>query len=167
MEQRLKSHYESLSRAIEFTSSADKKAAPALVLQLALVGTLAARSERYTPIFSQATWGWEPIIFAVVMGIYGVLFVAIVAVAASVYLPRTPRSGDSLIYFEDISTMPYEEFESQAREITPAAIERQLLQQIHTVSRIASAKMNRVRWIYLLSAPSVALWIVLLLWGSV
>ena len=112
-------------------------------------------------------WGWEQVILAIAVGVYGALFVAVVAMAASVYLPRTPRSGVSLIYFEDISAMSYEEFESRARKMTPADIERQLLQQTHTVSRIASAKMNRVRLTYLISAPSVGLWIALLVWGSV
>ena len=42
MEERLKSHYESLARAIRFVRAADTKAAPVLGLQIALVGTLAA-----------------------------------------------------------------------------------------------------------------------------
>ena len=45
-------------------------------------------------------------------------------------------------------------------------MEGQLLEQIHTVSRIASAKMLRVRWAYYLSIPSVVYWIVLVGWSS-
>ena len=45
-------------------------------------------------------------------------------------------------------------------------IEGHLLDQIHRVSKIASLKMRRVRWAFLLSAPAGALWIVLLAWGT-
>ena len=167
MEERLKSHYESLSRAIGFIRLADAKAAPALALQIALVGTLAARFERYAPILSEETWGTESVALGALMGLYALLLISIVAIAASVYLPRNPRTGRSLIYFEDISALPFEEFKVHAGEMTPETIESQLLQQIHAVSGVASVKMRRVRYVYLLSAPSLVLWIVLLAWGNV
>ena len=167
MEERLKSHYESLARAIGFTRSADTKAAPALALQVALVGTLAARFERIAPMLSQGTWGGETVILVVLMTLYALLLVSVVALAASVYLPRNPRTGGSLIYFEDIAMMPSESFRRQAEAMTPEVIERQLLLQIHTVSGIASAKMRRVRWAYLLTVPSVVFWVILLGWGSI
>ena len=54
MEERLRSHYESLSRVIRFTRTADAKAAPVLALQIALLGTLATRSEElYTTLVSE------------------------------------------------------------------------------------------------------------------
>lgn len=167
MEERLKSHYESLSRTIGFTRSADTKAAPVLALQVALVGTLAARFELLAPVFSHETWGVEAALLVALMGLYALSLVSIVAIAASVYLPRTPRIGESLIYFEDIAKLPFDAFRDQSESMTPEAIERQLLHQIYTVSGIASTKMHRVRWAYYLSVPSVALWIMLLAWGSV
>ena len=45
MEERLRSHYESLSRVIRFTRTADTKAAPVLALQVALLGGLTTRFE--------------------------------------------------------------------------------------------------------------------------
>ena len=48
LEERLRSHYESLSRAIRFTRTADAKAAPVLALQVALLGALATRFEDST-----------------------------------------------------------------------------------------------------------------------
>ena len=167
MDKRLRSHYESLSRAIAFTRSADTKAAPVLALQVALVGTLAARFERIEPMLSQETWGAESLILMALMALYGPLLIVVMAIAASVYVPRNPRTGVSLIYFEDISMMPLESFSEQAGSMTPEAIESQLLQQIHTVSAIASTKMRRVRWAYFLSVPSVGLWVMLLGWGSI
>ena len=166
MEERLRSHYESLSRVIEFTRSADSKAAPALALQVALVGTVAARFERLAPILGGEPWGVETVVLAGLLLLYAVSVVGVVALAASVYLPRNPRTGTSLIYFEDIAAMSLGSLKEQATSMDAETIERQLLCQIHAVSRIASLKMRRVRWAYYLSVPSVVLWVILLGWGS-
>ena len=57
-------------------------------------------------------------------------------------------------------------FRDQAKRLEPEAIEDQLLDQIHEVSRIASMKMRRVRWAYLVSGPAIVVWVVVLAWGS-
>ena len=166
MEERLKSHYESLARAIRFVRAADTKAAPVLGLQIALVGTLAAWSDRLLTIIIKEPGDLESIILVTLIVLYSFLLVAVVAFAALVYVPINPRTGESLIYFEDIAAMDYKLFESRAREMSVESIERHLLEQIHGVSKIASVKMRRVRWAFLLSAPASALWIVLLAWGT-
>ena len=166
MEERLRSHYESLSRAIGFTRAADGKAAPALALQVALAGTVAARFEKLAPVIAKEPWGVEPVVLVGLLVLYAITVIGVVAFAASVYLPKIPRTGGSLIYFEDIAAMPFESFQVQAGEMPPDAMERQLLEQIHAVSGIASAKMRRVRWAYYLSGPSFVLWVILLGWGS-
>ena len=166
MEERLRSHYESLSRAIGFTRAADGKAAPALALQVALVGTVAARFERLVPMLGKESWGLDSLALAGLLALYVTSVVGVVALAASVYLPRNPRTGRSLIYFEDIAAMSLESLREQATSMDTETIERQLLDQIHAVSRIASIKMRRVRWAYYLSVPSVVLWVILLGWGS-
>ena len=162
MEERLKSHYESLSRAIGLTRTADGKAAPPLALPVALMGTVAARFERLAPAIGKEPWGVESVVLAGLLMLYVIAAIGVVALAASVYLPRNPRTGVSLIYFEDIAAMPFESFQEQAGKMPPDTMERQLLEQIHTVSGIASAKMRRVRWLYYLSVPSVIFWIILL-----
>ena len=167
MEERLKSHYESLSRAIGFTRSADSKAAPILILQVALIGTLAARFERLSPILMKEAWGAEAVVLAGSMVLYVAFLIASISVAAGVYLPRNPRTGLSLIYFEDIAAMSLESLKEQATSMDVETIERQLLEQVHTVSQIASAKMRRVRLAYLLSVPAVILGVMLLAWGSI
>ena len=111
LEGRLKSHYESLSRAIAFTRAADNKAAPVLALQVALAGTLAARMEGLWLILSEPPFGVEMIAVAVLLGLYVTLLIASMAFAANVYIPRNPGTSRSLIYFEDIAAMPLEEFE--------------------------------------------------------
>ena len=166
MEERLRSHYESLSRAIGFTRTADSKAAPALALQVALVGTVAARFERLAPVLGKEPWGVESVVLAGLLLLYAALVIGVVALAASVYIPRSPRTGGSLIYFEDIAAMSLGSLQEQATSMDAGTIERQLLDQIHAVSRIASFKMCRVRWAYYLSVPSAVVWVILLGWGS-
>ena len=53
MEERLRSHYESLSRVIRFTRTADAKAAPVLALQVALLGALATRFEELYAVIAE------------------------------------------------------------------------------------------------------------------
>ncbi len=167
MEERLRSHYESLSRAIRFASTADAKAAPVLALQIALVGTLGARIEKLWAILGNSPWGTDGAILALLLVVYCSFVIASVVFAARVYMPTNPMTGKSLIYFEDISSMEYETFEVQAKMMSPEAIECQLLDQIHRVSQIVSTKMYRVRWAFILTGPSSVLWLVLLVWGSV
>ena len=115
MEERLKSHYESLTRVIRFVRAADTKAAPVLGLQIALVGTLAARSDRLLTIIVEEPRDVESIILVTLIVLYSFLLVAVVGFAALVYVPINPRTGESLIYFEDIAAMDYELFESRAK----------------------------------------------------
>lgn len=167
MEERLNSHYESLSRCIAFTKSADAKAAPVLALQIAILGALAARFEKLIPALSVESWYFERAFLWVILGAYLVFMGAAVAVAARVYMPTHPRTGESLIYFEDIAAMQSKAFMKRAKEMSPDTIEEQLLSQIHIVSRIASTKMSRVRRAFWLSVPSLSLGLILLAWGSV
>ena len=167
LEERLKSHYGSLSRAIEFTRTADNKAAPVLAIQVALAGTFAARMDGLWLILSELPFGPEGIAVVVLFGLYGTLLITSMAFAASVYIPRNNKTGRSLIYFEDIAAMPPHEFEERSRQLGGDEIERQLLDQIHSVAGIASIKMHRVRWAYWVGSPSVGLWVLLLAWGSV
>ena len=163
----MKSHYESLSRSIAFTSSADAKAAPVLALQIAILGALAARFERLIPALFADLWNCEKAVLWVVVVVYAGFMIAAVTMAARVYIPMHPRTGKSLIYFEDIAAMRRESFAQRAKEMSPDTIEEQLLSQIHIVSQIASAKMRRVRRAFWLSAPSFVLGLILLAWGSV
>ena len=167
LEERLKTHHESLSRAILFTRVADRKAAPILAIQIALVGTLAARSESLLSFIASDPNGCLAVILVLVVFAYLVLFGAAVVVAAGVYMPMTPRTGTSLIYFEDIQSIPEESFMEQARRLEPEDIENQLLQQIYAVSQIASIKMQRVRRAIFLSVPASVLWVALIVWGSI
>ena len=166
MEERLRSHYESLSRAIDFTRMADAKAGPVLVVQFALAGTLAARFEQVLPIIVGDAWDLSRMALFVIMLCYAVFLVAIVLIAVRVYMPFSPKTGKSLIYFEDVAALDFEIFRSKSMATSTEEIERELLDQIYRVSQIASAKMSRVRWAIYLSVPSVFLWLMLLVLGS-
>lgn len=89
-----------------------------------------------------------------------------VLLAIKVYIPIGPRTGKSLLFFEDIAAQDYASFEARAKAMHSAAIERQLLDQVHRVSRIASFKMKWVRRAMWSSVVSSAFWLVLMAWGS-
>ena len=81
MEERTKSHYESLTRAIGFTRSADRKAAPVLALQIALAGTMAARLENLQPIFASDECVVRVLLWLAI-GTYLIFSIAAVVMAA-------------------------------------------------------------------------------------
>lgn len=164
---RLKSHYESLARAIGFTRVADAKAAPVVALQAALVGTLAARADKLQGLLIEDEWGLEWLLLIAVIVLYVLSLGVAVFLAIRVYMPVSPRTGRSFIYFEDIAAKDFEAFEAGARAARSATIEHQLLDQVHRVSTIASLKMKWVRQALWSTVASGGLWLVLLAWGSV
>lgn len=167
MEQRLRSHYASISRAIDFTKMADAKAASAVVLQIALIGALAFRAAPLVDTLKQFPYGVEQVPVLIITIAYGVCSLCSIGFAGWVFFPKTPRTGSSLIYFEDIASMPYEAFVERSRQINSTTIEQQLLQQIHQVSKIARKKMNKVKCALIFSGATVVLWAILMVWSSV
>ena len=167
MEERLRSHYESLSRVIRFTRTADTKAAPVLALQVALLGALVTRFEGLYAIVTCGPWDAERGVVVGLAAIYSVLLTAVILLAALVYMPMHSRTNQSFIFFEDIAAMEFQEFQSKARNMGSNLIEHQLLDQVYRVSKVARIKMRRVRWAILLSLPAIVLWFVLLAWSSV
>lgn len=166
MQNRLHSHYESLSRAIRFTRMADTKAAAVLALQFVLLGALAAQSAELLAVITECCGSFKEVALTVVTALYGLSTIAAIGLAVWVYIPSTPKGGKSLIYFEDVANMNYADFETAALQLQSPDIERQLLAQIHQVSRIASNKMRRVRWAFYASGCSIFLGITLLAWAT-
>ena len=105
MEERLNSHYESLTRVIGFVRAADTKAAPVLGLQIALVGTLAARSDRLQTILVKEPCDVENIILIAVIVLYGLLLVAVVAFAALAGCGRKVRRSAAVYGASTVSAV--------------------------------------------------------------
>ena len=166
MDERLRSHYESLARVIGFTRTADTKAAPVLALQVALLGALATRTEWLYAIIAKGPWDTERVIIIGLAAVYGLLLTAVIGFAALVYAPMNARTDRSLIFFEDIAALDFSAFESAALDMNRDVIERQLLDQIYRVSLVASIKMRRVRYAIILSLPTIPPWFALLAWSN-
>ena len=166
MEERLKSHYESLSRVIWFTRTADTKAAPVLALQVALMGALATRVDKLIFIVGSGHSDAERVALIMVLVSYVLSLAGAIGMAVAVYMPRNPKTGRSFIFFEDIVAMDYSSFETAAKDMTSDLIERQLIDQIYQVSRVASVKMKCVRRAMWLSLPAVVFGFTLLAWSS-
>ena len=165
MEERLRSHYESLSRVIRFTRTADAKAAPVLALQVALLGALATRLAQLYSIIAGGPWDLERAAAIVLTIIYICLLAIVIGLAAWVYMPMNAKTGNSLIFFEDIEAMEWADFQSAARNMSHDLIERQLIHQIYVVAGVASVKMRRVRWAIIMSLPAILAWFALLAWS--
>ena len=168
------SHYESLSRVIRFTRTADAKAAPVLALQIALLGALATRSEELYHLtrseelyhlMISVPWDAERTAVIGLVIVYGLLLTAVIVLAAWVYLPMNGKTGRSLIFFEDIARMEWGEFQSAAQNMSHDLIERQLLHQIYVVAGVASVKMRRVHWAIIIRLPAILVWFALLAWS--
>ena len=166
MEERLKSHYETLSRAISFTKVADTKAAPVLAVQVALAGALATRIDKLISIVDRSQVGAEVIALIIVLAAYALSVAGAIGLAAAVYMPRSPKTNRSLIFFEDIAAMDYSSFKAAAKEMTSDSIEQNLIDQTYQVSQVVSLKMRRARWALWFSLPTVVLGITLLAWSS-
>ena len=167
IEERLKSHYELLSRTIDFTKAADAKAAPMVALHIAFIGALTFRSGQLFRILVQCSWDLERISLVIVVFLYICSSLCAIAFAGLVFFPRTPRKENSLIYFEDIATMNFDTFQYQSKGLDPATIEKELLQQIFEISRIVSKKMYLVKWALIISIFSVLSWVYLMVCSSI
>lgn len=163
----MKSHYESLSRVIQFTRAADIKAGPIFALQIALAGSLAPRYDELFLMVASGPWSWERILAVGITSTYLLLLSTVAWFSAMVYMPVNPKTGASLVFFADIAAMDYNDFFAQSRTTPVDDIEAQLLDQIYRVSVVASLKMSRVRWAIILSMPTVLLWLGLLVWSGV
>ena len=118
---------------IGFTRTADAKAAPVLALQVALLGALATRFEElYRMIVSGPTDAERAAVIGLTI-VYSLLLTAVIVLVALVYLPMNEKTGRSLIFFEDIATMEWGEFQSAAQTMSHDLIECQLLHQIYVV----------------------------------
>lgn len=166
-EERIESHYQSLARAIDFTKAADAKAAPVVILHVALIGALAFRAAPLFDKLSQSPWELCEVALVALMALYILTALGAIGVAGWVFLPKTPRDRKSLIYFEDIAVMDWETFKSESKGLSSKTIEQQLLQQIFAVSKIASQKMRKVKCALILSGVAIVLWGGLLIWGIV
>ena len=187
--ERLRSHYESLDRAIGFTKAADAKAGPLLGLQIALAGVLARQWDGLRSVFGESSCLEQAVlvvtfflrllgvlegpaavpeqtVLVVMFCLYAIPAIFAIVFALRVFIPVNPQTGKSLIYFEDITAQDFESFQAQAKAMRPMLIEHQLIDQIHRVSTIASCKMRRVRLAFQMSIASSIFWIVLLAWIS-
>ena len=119
--------------------------------QVALLGALATRLAELYSVIAGGPWDVER--------------AAVIGLAAWVYMPMNAKTGESLIFFEDIAAMEWANFQSAARNMSHDLIERQLLHQIYVVAGVASVKMRRVRWAIIMSLPAILAWVVLLAWS--
>ena len=136
-----------------------------LALQVALLGALAIRLAELYSIIAGGPWDVERTAAIALTIIYIALLALVISLAAWVYMPMNAKTGESLVFFEDIAAMEWADFQSAARNMSHDLIERQLLHQIYVVAGVASLKMRRVRWAIMMSLPAILAWLALLAWS--
>lgn len=173
MENRLQSHYETLSRAIGFIHMVEAMAGWVLFLQFVLVGVLAILLlDQLDPAIAKDPVGTVGIAVTLVGMTYILSALAAVGLVVWAYVPEvitvrfhvpaTPKTSPSSFYLEDVAGMECQKFIAYAMSTDAVEIERQLSDQIYRVSRIAIRKMRLVRYAFLSSGLSLTTGIILL-----
>jgi len=154
-----------LERITYLTQLADGKAAPLLALQATLAAVTVASADNFAGLF-----GGPALVAqtgaALLIGVYASSAAVVLALTLSVYFPVLSRGHGSVLFFEDVRHMPFEQYARQTRSLTENEVEDDLMNMIHASSAIASTKFHQLRWAYVLSAISLATWLPLMGWAN-
>lgn len=164
---RIEHHTRTLDRNVRLTQMADAKAAPVLALQASLAAVAATQVNEIMTLFGDgrvlSAFSFLLLVVYVIGGAGGWMQ------AALVYLPRAPkpglraRHGTSIVYFDDIQAMSFDEFAERSRHMRATELEIDLLRQVHVVAGIAAEKMRRVQLAFMASGIALSGWIALIL----
>ena len=173
-EDRIEHHTRTLDRAIQLTFIADAKAAPILALQATLAAVSVSQLSPILDLLSPSHHTGGAIVGAwLLFAAYAATALVALTLASLVFLPRANRSPQrsdedrSLVFFEDIRSLPEEEFRRRSKLLREEQLEDDLLTQVYAVSSIASAKFSHVMSAYLASAAGLCLWLALMVWARV
>ena len=174
MENRLQSHYETLSRVISFIHAAEAAAGVVLFVQFVLAGVLTILLlDQLDPAIAKDPVGTVGIAVTLVGMTYILSALAAVGLVVWAYVPEvltvrfyapaTPKTSQSRSYLlENVAGMECQKFIAYAMSTDAVEIERQLLERIYRVSRIAIRKTRLVRYAFLSSVLSLTTGIILL-----
>ena len=165
---RIDLHNRSLDRAVWMTQMADGKAAPILALHVSLAAVTVTQMGSLGDVL---TGGGPGAVAAAVawpaFAVYAVCSLLAVVQAMLVYLPAGRRvqplgKVPSVIYFDDIQSVGRGEFIGRAMGLSFDLTEVDVLEQVHAVSTLASAKFAGVRRAFVMSAIALAAWLFLI-----
>lgn len=169
---RIDQHSKTLDRAVRLTQMADAKTAPILALQATLAAVTVSQASDIGRIMDFGEHPYTTALALLVMLAYvgTALFACVLGVL--VFVPRAPRISPagpdeplSLVYFDDISRVPFEAFRAKALTVGRDAFEEDILQQVHIVSGVASRKMSLVRIALLATLFAFLAWLPLMAWA--
>lgn len=165
---RIDLHNRSLDRAVWMTQMADGKAAPVLALHVSLAAVTVTQTGGVGEVLGGGSAGlaattaaWPAFV------LYAVCSLLAVVQAMLVYLPggrrkRPPGKAPSVVYFDDIQWAPRDRFIERAMGLSFDLTEVDVLEQVHAVSTLASAKFAGVRRAFFSSAIALGAWLVLI-----
>lgn len=156
---RLRMHVATLDRTITFTRHADTKAAPLLALNATLaVATVAQTDQLHQALVADGVSLISALAWACLLS-YAFLTVFSTVLAIRVFIPATPRTGNSIVYFEDIRAMGRDDFIYLGTRDPDDGLELDILTQIHAVSGIASRKFRWLRHSFVASLCALGFWL--------
>lgn len=159
---RLRLHVATLDRTITFTRHADTKAAPLLALQATLAAATVAQTRDISNLLGGSLTLHSGLSWLCLVG-YAALAAVSLLLAIRVFIPATPRTGGSIVYFEDIRGMPRDRFIEAGMEEPGEELVTDILTQIHVVSTIASRKFAWLRISFIAMLGSLAFWLLLIM----
>lgn len=165
---RIDLHNRSLDRAVWMTQMADGKAAPILALHVSLAAVTVTQMGSLGDVLTGGGPGAVATAAAwPAFAVYAVCSLLAVVQAMLVYLPAGRRvqplgKVPSVIYFDDIQSVGRGEFIGRAMGLSFDLTEVDVLEQVHAVSTLASAKFAGVRRAFFMSAIALAAWLLLI-----
>ncbi len=155
---RTSDYLRTLDRMIRLTSLADSKAAPLLAAQATLAAVTATQLHKMVDLVRDGAVGE-----IIAVALFGLVYVACTAISTmltlQVFLPKNAPGQGSLLFFADIASMPLEEFVERSMALRDEEMERDALEQTHIVARLASAKLQQVRWALFIMIGALAAWL--------
>ena len=139
-----------LARQLQWIAAADSKVAFGFTLNAAMLGLLAAVSQKPT------AWTVAPAIFtlfAAALGLSSLLFLSFAS------FPRTSGFKSSLIYFGGVVQRDHDQFKDAIKSLTQEAYLDDLASQCHRSANIAARKFLWVQCALICLYVSVPPWV--------
>lgn len=141
---------QALTRHLDWIKSVEAKLAVIVAIDIAMLGALTSR----IPATPQS-W-WLVGLFAVIGG--GAVLVSLVFCALALF-PRVKSPNLSILFFGSISAYSSAEYASRFAQLSEQDYLKDLLQQVHRNSQIASAKYGFVKWATGLLLKAIIPWL--------
>lgn len=140
-----------LALNLAWVGAADRKVAPTLAIDTAMLGVLAALVPN---AHGWITWP------AILSALTAVLLLGSILALALATFPRLDGPRNSLLFFAGIAALDRDQYASRLENVDDREVFSDFCAQIHRNAEIASAKFAWVRWSHRLLLAAIIPWLV-------